>query len=161
RACPLLRAPAQVERLEHPLDRGAPWLEAGKAQPECDVLLCAQSRPQVPALEDDRYLARSVPGELRLAEPRERAAERADVARRRLVEPSCQVQRRALARAGRAVQRDELARLDAQVEPAQRDRLHGTGAKDPEHVVELERPKRKLLSPFGLSVKAPQLHRKL
>ena len=71
------------------------------------------------------------------------------------------MQRGALARAGRSVERDELARLDTQVEPAQRDRLRGTGAEDPEHVVELKRPKRELLSPFGLAVKAPQLHRKL
>src|SRR5205823_5901556 len=129
-----------AEAVDRMLDRAAAGRAAGEPQPERDVLARAQAWPQVPALEDDRDLARPVGRQLCLAEPGKRAAERDNIARRRLVQPRREVERRALPRARRPVQRDELTRLDPQVEAAQRDRLRGAGAEDPEDVVELERP---------------------
>src|SRR5207248_617019 len=43
----------------------------------------------------------------------------------------------------------------------QRERRHGTGAENLEHVVELERAERQLLAPLGLAPEACYRHRKL
>ena len=112
-------APLQAERIERPVGRTrdvpAP---AGEAQPELDVLPCAQLVPQVPALEHDRDLPGAVACELGLVESGQGPSEGAHLARGRLVEPGRQMQRRALPRPRRPVKRDELARLDPQLEAA-------------------------------------------
>ena len=131
------------ERLVGLCRREAP---PGQAQRHRDVLARGERRPEVPALEDDRDLARPVLGELLFSEACQRAAERADLAGRRLVEPGGQVEHRALARARGAEDGDRLALLDA---------------VDLEDVMELERSPGDLLTCLGLLVEAPYLHRKL
>jgi len=72
-----------------------------------------------------------------------------------------QVERRALPRPGRPEESCDLVLLDAQVEPAQRDRLSRTGAEDLEDVVQLERAEGDLVALGRLAVEASQRHRKL
>src|SRR5205085_9817297 len=76
----------QIEGVERSLHRRTAASVARQPQPERDVLACAQARPEVPALEDNRDLARPVGSQLRLPESGERAAKGDHVARRRLVE---------------------------------------------------------------------------
>ena len=58
-----------------------------------------------------------------------------------------------------AEDRHELPRFDAQLQAAQRDGLDRARAVDLEHVVELERAERQLLSPLGLTPEARYRHR--
>jgi hypothetical protein len=102
-----------------------------------------------------------VAGELCLVQSCERTPEADDVTGRGLVEAGREVERRALARSGRPEERDELAWLDAEVEPAQRDRLGGPGAEDLEDVVELERSERNPRVALRLAVEARYFHVKL
>ena len=153
-------APVQPERRQSPVGLGGRIPPAGKAKGELDVLAGRKIRPQVAALEHESDLGRPVGGELLLTEPRQRAAERADLTRRGLVEAGRQVERRALARARWPEDRHQLARLDAKLEPAQRHCLGGAGAVDLEHVVELERPEGDLRA-FRLAPEASHLHLKL
>src|SRR5262249_42205412 len=162
RAGRLALASAQPERGERVADRCVDAVTAGEPQRQRDVLAHREDGPEVPALEDDRRLLAAVARQLRLVEPRQRSPEDAHVTRRGLVQPGCKVQRGPLPSPGRPEQRHELARLNAEVEPAQRDRLGGAGAEDLEDVVELEGAERELLALLlGFAPEAPYLHRKL
>src|SRR5438132_593897 len=83
-------------------------IPSGELQRERDVLAGRQRWPEVPALEDDRDLARAIVGKLGVVESRERAPEADDVAGRRLVEPGGEMERCALTASGRTEQRHEL-----------------------------------------------------
>ena len=82
---------------------------AGEAQRDRARSLAPTGAAKVVALEHDRDLAGAVGGELRLVEPRERAAERADLAGGRRVERRREREQRALPAARRAEHRDQLA----------------------------------------------------
>ena len=127
-----------------------------------DVLPRRQRRPQVVALEHERYLARAVGRELVVVEPLERALADPHLARRRLVERRRQRQHRALAAPGRPEHGDQLAALHAQLEAPQRDRLDRPRAVDLEHVVELERRPVELLGVgLGFPPQARDFHRQV
>src|SRR5262249_49396690 len=162
RACPLVPAVPQVEAIEYPVDRVAELIApSGESQSEGDVLSRAERRPEVSALEHDRNASRAIGGQLRLAEPCERAPTRDDVAGRRLLQPGGQVQRRALARPRGAQERDQLAFLDPQAQPPERDGLGRPRPVDLEDVVQLERPEGQLLSLLRLPLEPPHFPRKL
>ena len=160
-ACARSLSPAQVEGVERVGNSVIDPPAAGKPQRERHVLAYRQSRPQIAALEHDRRFAGPEGCQLGLVEVRQRTAEDANVSCGRLVEPGGQMQHRALPRAGRPEHGDELAGFDPQLQTAQRNRLHGTGAENLEHVVELERAERQLLAPLGLAPEACYRHRKL
>ena len=126
------------------------------------VLVRAERRPEVAALEDERQVGGAKVRQLGLGQPAQRAPEHAHLAGRRLVEARRQREERALAAARRAEHGDRLAALDAQVEAAQGHRLRRPRAVDLEHVAELERrPFDRRRVALRLDVEALYCHLKL
>ena len=153
---------AEAERAERLRRLRARVITSGETKSQGDVLVRAECGPQVVALEHHRDVPAPVCGQLRLAEPAERASERANLTRRRLVEPGRQGEHGALPAPRRAEHRDELAWLDPQVQPAKGHRLDRARPVDLEHVVKLERrPLDLLRRRLRLDVEAVYSHLKL